>query len=147
MYAVRFRYPDEPPSSEARIAAELAKARAARERNYDYWFCGSRSVRPTAASDDGVHTRLTFAPRRELPAVFIRNDDGTESLVNYTVEAGEVVVHRVAARFIVRRGALAGCIVNKGFAGGGQRLNSGTVAPNVRRERQNPNPRLLGPTP
>jgi type IV secretion system protein VirB9 len=67
--------------------------------------------------------------------------------VNYTVEAGEVVVHRVAARFIVRRGALTGCIVNKGFAGGGERLDSGTVAPNVLRERQNPDRKLLGPTP
>lgn len=147
MYAVRFRYPDEPPTSEARIAAELARARAARERNHDYWFCGSRSVKPTSASDDGVHTRLTFAPRRELPAVFVLNEDGTESLVNYTVEEGEVVVHRVAARFVLRRGTVTGCIVNKAFAGGGMRLDSGTVAPNVQRERRSPSSGMTGPAP
>ena len=29
------------------------------------------------------------------------------------------------ARFILRRGKLTGCVVNKGFAGGGERLESG----------------------
>jgi len=31
---------------------------------------------------------------------------------------------------------LTGCVVNKGFAGGGERLESGTVAPDVTRERK-----------
>jgi hypothetical protein len=46
----------------------------------------------------------------------------------------------VAARFIVRRGRLTGCIVNKGFAGSGAALRSGTVAPEVTRERKNVRP-------
>jgi type IV secretion system protein VirB9 len=50
------------------------------------------------------------------------------------------VIHRVAANFIVRRGKLAGCIVNKGFVGGGDRLKSGTIAPEVTRERKGANP-------
>ena len=45
-------------------------------------------------------------------------------------------MHRVAPRLILRRGALTGCIVNKGYAGSGERLDSGTVAPNVQRERR-----------
>ena len=49
-------------------------------------------------------------------------------------------IHRVAARFIVRRGRLAGCIVNKGFVGSGERLKSGTIAPDVTRERKDPHP-------
>ena len=47
-----------------------------RPRNVDYWFCGNPAVKPVAASDDGVHTRLTFATKAELPAIFVRNDDG-----------------------------------------------------------------------
>ncbi len=50
----------------------------ARLRNTDYWFCGRSELKPIAASDDGVQTRLTFAPRSELPVVFLRNADGSE---------------------------------------------------------------------
>ena len=142
MYAVRFSYPAPKPASsdemspEERIRLELARASQNRRHNVDYWFCGNPAVKPIAASDDGVHTRLTFAAKGELPAVFVRNDDDSESLLNFNVEDGDVIIHRVAPRFIVRRGKLVGCIVNKGFVGAGDRLESGTVAPDVKRERK-----------
>lgn len=146
MYAVRFLYPPSPgqspsgPSSAQQVETDLARARAARPRNIDYWYCGSPSVKPIAASDDGVHTRLTFGARAELPAIFVRNDDGSESLLNFSMDAGDVVIHRVAPKFIVRRGRLTGCIVNRGFVGSGERLESGTVAPDVLRERKDARP-------
>jgi type IV secretion system protein VirB9 len=145
MYAVRFSYAKPPPSadgltSEERLKLELDKARDARPRNTDYWFCGDKTVKPSAASDDGVQTRLSFAARSELPVLFVRNDDGSESLLNFSVDQGDVLIHRVAARFIVRRGRLAGCIVNKGFQGSGERLKSGTIAPDVTRERKDSHP-------
>ncbi len=146
MYAVRFTYPARHPTAadgltpEERVRQELARASANRTQNIDYWFCGNPSVRPIAASDDGIHTRLTFAPKRELPALFVKNDDGSESLLNFSLEQGDVIIHRVAARFLVRRGNLTGCIVNKGFVGSGERLGSGTVAPDVIRERKEMRP-------
>ena len=91
-------------------------------------------MRPIAASDDGVHTRLRFAANADLPAIFVRNADGSESLLNFSMEAGDVIVHRVARQFILRRGKLTGCIVNQGFGGGGLRLDSGTVTPDVERK-------------
>jgi type IV secretion system protein VirB9 len=141
IYAVRFTYPPRAdlkagPTIADQVEEQLARSSAARPRNVDYWYCGHAAVRPVAASDDGVHTRLTFGAKAELPAIFVRNDDGTESLLNFSIEAGDVIVHRVAPRFIVRRGKLAGCIVNKGFVGVGERLESGTVAPEVTRERR-----------
>ena len=66
-----------------------------------------------------MHTRLRFAANADLPAIFVRNDDGTESLLNFSMDEGDVIVHRVAHQFILRRGKLAGCIVNQGFVGGG----------------------------
>jgi type IV secretion system protein VirB9 len=145
MYAVRFSYPAPPASPdgltpEERVRQELARASQNRPRNVDYWFCGNSAVKPVAASDDGVHTRLTFGAKDELPAVFVRNDDDSESLLNFNVEDGDVIIHRVARRFNVRRGKLLGCIVNKGFGGSGERLESGTVAPGVQRERKDPRP-------
>jgi type IV secretion system protein VirB9 len=141
MYAVRFMYPENPSLKESltpeqRVARDLALAQRNKPHNVDYWFCGDTTIKPIAASDDGVHTRLTFAPKAELPAIFVNNDDASESLLNFNMDEGDVVIHRVAARFIVRRGRLTGCIVNKHFVGGGERLDSGTIAPEVTRERK-----------
>ena len=147
IYAVRFSYPDSGKSSAAngetgdtKINRELAGADKTRSRNVDYWYCGHKSIMPLAASDDGIHTRLTFNARTELPAIFVRNDDGSESLLNFSVEEGDVVIHRVARKFILRRGRLTGCIVNQGFAGTGERLESGTLSPDVQRDRKDPRP-------
>ncbi len=143
MYAVQFAYPAAyatPKPTVSDTASKVAKAFGAggseREQNFDYWFCGSAALKPTAASDDGVHTRLKFGSRREVPAVFVRNEDGSESLLNFSMEAGDMVIHRVAPKFILRRGALTACLVNKGYAGSGERLPSGTVAAGVDRERR-----------
>lgn len=140
IYVLRFVYPDAPrPRAEAahrRIEQRLRGAAAERPHNLDYWYCGAPALRPIAAWDDGVHTHLRFGAHAELPALFVANDDGSESLLNFDIEAGEVVIHRVAKRFILRRGALTGCIVNRGYSGSGARLESGTVAPDVRRIRK-----------
>jgi type IV secretion system protein VirB9 len=136
VYSIRFTYPDD----EARLAAAQQERRTIEERmrqarplNTDYWFCGSDSLRPMAASDDGVQTRLRFQARSEFPATFVRNDDGTESLLNFHVEDDEVVIHRVARRLVLRRGELVGCVVNRSFAGGGARMRSNTQIPGVER--------------
>ncbi len=128
IYALRFTYP---PARDVVLTEKPLETH--RPRNIDYWYCGHPSLKPVAASDDGVHTRLTFAAHAEQPAIFLLNDDGTESLLNFSMDADEVVLHRVAARLILRRGKLAGCIVNKGFQGGGLRLKSNTVSDDVER--------------
>ncbi|MGH8240592.1 MAG: TrbG/VirB9 family P-type conjugative transfer protein [Steroidobacteraceae bacterium] len=144
MYVVRFVYPETPrvatPSPADQVEQSLEEASRKRPRNVDYWFCGNPAVRPIAASDDGVHTRIRFDVHAELPALFVRNDDGSESLLNFSMAEGDVIVHRVARRFIVRRGRLVGCIVNHGFQGSGERLESGTVAPAVERTRREAQP-------
>jgi type IV secretion system protein VirB9 len=139
VYSIRFSY----PADEARAAAaarerleveeRLRLAAAARQRNTDYWFCGSEALRPVGAFDDGVQTRLRFPRQSELPALFVRNDDGSESLLNLHVEDDEVVVHRVARRIVLRRGALVGCVVNRSFAAGSAQSRSKTHVPGVER--------------
>jgi type IV secretion system protein VirB9 len=142
IYAIRFIYPASLAAKSSELMSmeqtdrALALADLQRSRNIDYWYCGSPSIKPIAVSDDGVHTRLTFGVKTELPAIFVRNDDGSESLLNFSMDEGDLVIHRVAKKFIVRRGSLTGCIVNKGFSGGGERLDSGTVAPDVKRQRK-----------
>jgi type IV secretion system protein VirB9 len=141
IFALRFTYPAVPSKEAAEAAArhidsDLASASTQRPRNIDYWYCGGPALRPTRASDDGVHTRLQFAANADLPAIFVRGDDGSESLLNFSMDEGDIVIHRVARQFILRRGKLTGCVINKGYAGSGVRLDSGTVAPEVERRVQ-----------
>jgi type IV secretion system protein VirB9 len=138
IYALRFTYPETKRQGVAAVAAReiagaLARASQNRPQNYDYWYCGRPELKPIAAWDDGVRTWMQFGARSELPAIFVENDDGTESLVNFSVSQGDIVVQRVAHRFVLRRGRLTGCITNKAFTGGGERLKSHTVSPAVER--------------
>jgi type IV secretion system protein VirB9 len=141
IYSLRFTYAETPAHLAAEAAAkrldsQLDDASSRRPHNIDYWYCGEPALRPTGASDDGVHTRLTFAVNADLPAIFVRNADDSESLLNFSLDAGDVIIHRIAQRFVLRRGKLTGCVVNRGYAGGGKRLESGTVAPDVERRVQ-----------
>jgi len=132
IYALRFTYPA-PQRAADNLERHLSNAADTRAHNLAYGYRGSAALKPLSAWDDGVQTWLRFGPRRELPAIFVRNDDGSESLVNFTIEQGDVIVHRVGRQFIVRRGRLTGCIVNEDFTGAGERLESGTVTPAVER--------------
>src|SRR5271168_2624078 len=141
IYALRFTYAPSPAqfaaaTSAKRLDSQLESAAANRPRNTDYWYCGQAALRPVAASDDGVHTRLRFSASSDLPAIFVRNEDDSESLLNFSMDAGDVIIHRLARQFILRRGMLTGCVVNQGYSGGGTRLDSGTIAPDVTRQVQ-----------
>jgi type IV secretion system protein VirB9 len=131
-YVLRFTYPVS-PKAQGEAESHALAAESHRTKNIDYWYCGDPSIQPVAASDDGVHTRITFAAKEEQPAIFILNDDGSESLLNFSMDEGDVIIHRVARRFILRRGHLAGCVVNKGFTASGERLNSHTISEDVER--------------
>jgi len=152
IYLLRFTYPPAIAAGKDRSPAEapvtgadpvgkrLSAAAETAPRNLDYWFCGHPSLKPVEASDDGMRTRLRFSPRAELPAVFVRNDDGSESLVNFSIEQGDVMVHRLARRFVLRRGKLTGCVVNAAYSGSGQRAPSQTISPEVERATQGVEP-------
>ena len=131
IYALRFAYPPDPAAAAEAVTEKALEAR--RPRNIDYWYCGNPALQPVAASDDGVHTRIHFAAHAEQPAVFVLNEDSSESLLNFSMDEGDVILHRVARRLILRRGNLTGCIVNKGFQGGGERLKSNTTSDEVER--------------
>jgi type IV secretion system protein VirB9 len=135
IYVLRFHYPPvaAAPAAPARIASQLAAGRSTRPRNEDYWYCGAPALMPVSAWDDGAQTTLRFGASAEQPAIFVRNEDGSESLLNYSMHGDQIVVQRLARQLVLRRGNLHGCVVNKGYAGSGERLSSGTVAPDVER--------------
>ena len=132
VYSLKFTYPGDMPV--VPVVEPNPSGANQRALNRNYWFCGATSLKPIRATDDGVQTHLTFAARAEIPVVFVRNDDGTESLVNSSVEADQVVLHRVAGTFVLRRGRLVGCVTNRSFSGGGERLPTGTISETVERK-------------
>jgi type IV secretion system protein VirB9 len=133
IYSLRFTYETTGSSPTEGVAS--AEVRGV-SRNENYWYCGHRTLKPEAAFDDGVHTHVRFSSKSEVPAIFVRNEDGSESLLNFSLDAstGDVVIHRLAPAFVLRRGRMTGCIVNRGYAGSGERLPSGAVTPSVTRE-------------
>lgn len=133
IYALRFEYPA-PAENRSRARVEAALQRQSGAPNLNYSYCGHPSLKPVAASDDGTHTRLRFAPRAEWPAVFVMGEDGSESLANFTVSGDQLVLHRVVRRIVLRRGRAVGCVVNEAFTGGSARSESGTTSDAVIRE-------------
>lgn len=133
---VTFRYPLDEKAKAVKVSEEeVARKRLAdakREiRNINYFSCGADDVNPDQAFDDGRFTFLRYAGSREIPAVFVVNADGSESLVDSHVEVDTIVVHRLAERFVFRRGGSVGCVVNKSFDPRGVETISGTVDKDV----------------
>lgn len=136
VYSLRFVHAPTPETEVSRVEQALGNGvlAPARHVNVDYWYCGHPALKPDVVTDDGVHTRIRFGSRSEIPAMFVRHQDGTEALLNFSLQNGDVMIHRVAPRLILRRGRLVGCIVNRGYAGSGERLPTGTISPKVTRE-------------
>lgn len=136
VYSVVFRYPNAGQPFAAAPNAAVADGRLAAPRpalNTEYWFCGSTSLRPIAATDDGLQLRLTFAPHAALPAVYVSEPDGEEALVNTHVEDDTVVVHRLAPRLVLRRGREVGCVVDRSARLRERRADTGTIDAGVDR--------------
>lgn len=138
VYSLTFTYGA--PVSGKTDGIDAALAAPALPKNMDYGFCGSRALKPLSVYDDGLRLHVKFPARADWPAVFVRNPDGTDALVNFTVERDELIVHKVAARFILRRGKLVGCLINRAFDASGVRSGTETVSPEVVR-------RSIGVTP
>ncbi|HKZ09371.1 MAG TPA: P-type conjugative transfer protein VirB9 [Rhodanobacteraceae bacterium] len=139
-FEVRFRYPDD---AAALIRAKRAGADQARllakldatpkPINWDYYACGERSLWPSEVFDDGRFTYLRFPNAQEIPAVFIINADGTESLVNGQMRHDDYVVQTTARKFVLRRGKSVACIQNRGYNPRGVATPTDTVSPDVQR--------------
>jgi type IV secretion system protein VirB9 len=103
IWSLRYEYavvPVMPASEPAKVVV----------RNENYRSCGKKSLWPTSVYDDGQLTHLQFARQTEWPAVFAVGTDGEEQLVNFHVSGDEMVLHRVADRWVLRRGKAIACV-------------------------------------
>lgn len=109
VYVLRFEYP-QTESTKAQMPAPPER------RNISYTYEGSRNTLPALVFDDGQSTYFQFPDAAQTPALFVVQSDGAESIANYSVRDGFVVVHEIAPRFVLRNGKNVTTIVNQGWA-------------------------------
>lgn len=139
VFQLKFRY----PSEEALRAQAVAQNSALQDKlnnhdgpqpqNWNYWVKGSEELAPNVAYDDRRFTYLTFANNKEMPAVYVENSDGTESLVNAHVEGDVIVAHKIARKFVLRKGKLVAGVFNRAYDPNGISNTTGTTVPGIKR--------------
>jgi type IV secretion system protein VirB9 len=105
----------------------IGRKTAAEDWNLEYSFSGDTDLVPVRTYDDGEFTFFQFPIGINRPAIFLVNDDGTESIVNFHERGKFTVVQRVGAQFILRDGSKATCIFNDTY----QVRKTGTVLANA----------------
>ena len=146
LYLLKYQYPADDAAkrkAEALAAAEAAKVKQAERTlaadetglptNAHYTVQGSTSFEPSAVSDNGKITTFVFPENMVIPAIYLVQGDGTESLVPKTVSGGEVRVHARAAKFILRQGDEALCVFNEAYVPEGFATGTMTTSPAVER--------------
>lgn len=81
--------------------------------NFEYTFTGDNALRPQRVFDDGKFTYFQFDNIGVMPAIFMVDDKGKESVVNSSVNGSNLVVHRVGPQFRLRDGELSTMIFNE----------------------------------
>jgi type IV secretion system protein VirB9 len=129
LYVLSFTYPDEPEDTqladgapEAPNALELAAASDPyavvdpAELNYAWTTKGDAKLIPVQIYDDGQATFLTWAPGATMPAILIKDQEGTEGPVNFAVRGDLIVVDGVPREIVLRSGEDSATLTNRGPA-------------------------------
>jgi type IV secretion system protein VirB9 len=116
-----------------KIDAAIKAAGPTLAHNRTYMKQGDESLAPSSVEDDGRFTYMRFDSARPLPTVFKILPDGEEAIANFHMEpqTATVVIHEVAARFILRYGAAVMAIRNDGFRPDGKINVLGTTVPDA----------------
>ena len=78
--------------------------------DYDYAYRGDDSLKPRVVFDDGKKF-LQFTG--DVPAIFVVEAKGRESLVNLRTEGEYMIVDKVAQQFTLRAGDKTLCLYNR----------------------------------
>ncbi len=82
--------------------------------NFNYSIIGPEVISPIRIFDDGEFTFFEFEDiNADVPAFFLVDPLGNESLINFRTMGNYIVVERVAARFTLRSGAYVLCVFNE----------------------------------
>ena len=131
LYLLAFTYPEEPeadtaPGAEA-SGAQLALSPNAVETqaasdpyavidpakvNTAWVGSGNASLLPSETFDDGEATYLTWPAGAAVPAILVKDYEGTEGPVNFTVRGDTIVIDGTPAEIVLRLGDDSATLVN-----------------------------------
>lgn len=145
-FYVKYRYPADEAERRRQAAAARAIAAQAKEadnvlaiheaygpRNWRYSAQGAQALEPQSVYDNGKVTTFAFVGNQEMPAIYIENSDGSESLVPKSVDGNLVLVHAISRKFILRRGGDVLCVFNEAYDRVGINPDTSTTSPSVER--------------
>ncbi|ASP81105.1 P-type conjugative transfer protein VirB9 [Sinorhizobium meliloti] len=145
-FYVKYRYPADEAERRRQAAAARAIAAQAKEadnvlaiheaygpRNWRYSAQGAQALEPQSVYDNGKVTTFAFVGNQEMPAIYIENSDGSESLVPKSVDGNLVLVHAISRKFILRRGGDVLCVFNEAYDRVGINPDTNTTSPSVER--------------
>ncbi|MCO5148599.1 MAG: P-type conjugative transfer protein VirB9 [Shinella sp.] len=145
-FYVKFRYPGDEAEQRRRQASARALANQAKEadnvlalheaygpRNWRYSAQGAQALEPQSVYDNGKVTTFAFVGNQEMPAIYMENSDGSESLVPKSVDGNLVMVHAISRKFILRRGKDVLCVFNEAYDRVGINPDTNTTSPSVER--------------
>lgn len=116
VYSLHFVYPPPATAVVALAPQDLPRPpRPPEDVNHAYSYEGAREALPERLFDDGASTYFRFPDGTSLPAIFALEADGSESVVNFHLRDGYVVVDRLARGFVLRRGKVQTRLFNDGF--------------------------------
>lgn len=125
LYILRFTYPaelEEPESivAERPNAVEMAAVTDPyavadpAQLNFAWATQGDAALLPARIYDDGDATFLTWPPGQPVPAILVKNHEGTEGPVNFTVRGDTIVVDGVPREIVLRSGDDSAVLTNTG---------------------------------
>lgn len=120
-YFIKFMYPTH-GTDERKLALQMAEVpndtcRDPSKYNLKYSYTGESEQAPIRACDDGIFTYFKFRKQVELPAIFLVLPNRDESIVNYRIENGYVVVERIGKAFTLRNGQVVTSVYNNKYIG------------------------------
>ncbi len=116
VFSVRFIYPDDSGTAGIRQYATTSGPDLSQPEkfNFNYTISGNETIAPLRIFDDGEFTYFKFKTKNaEIPAFFMVDSDGKESLVNYRVSGEYIVVERVTSQYTLRNGTDVVCVFNE----------------------------------
>lgn len=128
VYLLRFTYPEAPPGEDGAQVAQVdtvnrAELDAASDPyavldpsmlNFAWGRDGDAALLPAQIYDDGAATYITWPDGAAIPAILVKDFEGTEGPVNFTVRADTIVVEGVPREFVLRSGDDSARLINNG---------------------------------
>lgn len=106
--------PDAPTADELAVATDPRAVVDPADLNFAWVPKGDAKLLPQRIYDDGDATYLTWGAETALPAILVKDAQGTEGPVNYAVRGDVIVLEGVPREVVLRAGKDSAVLTNNG---------------------------------